>query len=239
MAEGSGLGRLASAASSRLGLASLELGSRLGELSAQWAGRRPADHPPPQAAARGARAAGGATSTCAPPPDGPTPAQRANQVRELLYQNPVPLRKLAKLIFVEGVPDVGGDSSKLRAITWKLMFGYLPVEHEQWKPHLDAQRQLYHQWVRELTVDPNALMAAESDKDNQDIERVDADFPTEEQTSAREGSTDGHGVDHPLSTHQRSVWREWHQDEELRQEIRKDVDRTLPDYSFFNREQVD
>jgi len=45
------------------------------------------------------------------------------------------------------------------------------------------------------------------------------------------------GLDHPLSTDQRSVWREWHADEELRQEIRKDVDRTLPDYSFFNREQ--
>ena len=36
--------------------------------------------------------------------------------------------------------------------------------------------------------------------------------------------------DDPLSGGADSVWKEWHDDEELRVEIRKDADRTLPDY---------
>jgi len=72
---------------------------------------------------------------------------------------------------------------------------------------------LYADWVKELTVDPNAKAA-------------DA-VPGELQEAS----------DDPLNTDEESVWREWHVDEELRHEIRKDVDRTLPDYAFFNREQ--
>ena len=44
-------------------------------------------------------------------------------------------------------------------------------------------------------------------------------------------------TDNPLSDSVDSSWREWHSDEELRTEIAKDADRTLPDYAFFTREQ--
>ena len=41
-------------------------------------------------------------------------------------------------------------------------------------------------------------------------------------------------ADHPLTSSEGSKWLEWHADQELRYEIKKDVDRTLPDYAFYN-----
>lgn len=168
---------------------------------------------------------------------------------------------------------MGVDSPKLRAITWKLALGYLPVDHSHRPAQLAQQRQLYHQWVVELTTDPSALLRSSSPSLCGEREgvggawasilrrvkvraevRADGQVRLVVNVEADEGEdvevhqeTEGVGAmdaealgisDHPLSTEDGSVWREWHLDEELRQEIRKDVDRTLPDYSFFNREQV-
>ena len=137
------------------------------------------------------------------------------------------MQKLQALIFAEGVPDVGGGSNSLRAITWKLALGYLPHDHAQWDAHLDSQRKLYHQWIQELTVDPNALAASAGGADSAEgSEAVEGGEGGEGGvTGVLTEVEDPLGVDHPLSTDQQSVWREWHVDEELRQEIRKDVDR--------------
>ena len=50
------------------------------------------------------------------------------------------------------------------------------------------------------------------------------------------GDSEIDDAEHPLTAQKDSKWAEWHADEELRAEIKKDVDRTLPDYSFYNRE---
>ena len=190
-----GLSRAASSVSSKF--ASLDLGTKLGDLSNSiLSSRRNAQ----EEVASSARATSScSTSTLTPQPTVLTPEQRVARLRSLLQQEPVPLVKLKAMVFAEGVPDVGGgaDAGSLRAITWKLALGYLPTSHADWEPHLSSQRRLYADWVKELTVDPNAKAA-------------DA-VPGELQEAS----------DDPLNTDEESVWREWHVDEELRHEIRK------------------
>ena len=129
----------------------------------------------------------------------------------------MPLERFRHAVFHEGVPDDGAGTASLRAITWKLLLAYLPAERSQWKAVLAEQRQSYKLFCEELTVDPMSGAAP----------GADAERPLELGDS-----------DHPLTEEVGSKWLEWHADEELRAEIRKDVDRTLPDYSFFNREQT-
>ena len=147
-----------------------------------------------------------------------TPEQRVARFERTLRVSPIPMAQLRTLCFVEGVPDGGASAANLRAITWKLLLGYLPEQHVQWQSHLESQRTLYAAYLSELTVDPRENPGA----------------------TAAAGVDSGTSIatDDPLSTAVDSKWVEWHADEELRHEIQKDVDRTLPDYSFFNKEQA-
>ena len=152
-----------------------------------------------------------------PPPPTLTPEERVARFRRLLSQKPMPLDRVKKACFAEGVPDAGGTAS-LRAISWKLLLSYLPPDRGQWQAVLSEQRESYKMFCTELTTDPHA-------------------------GGGKNGSGNGGGGDseiddaeHPLTAQKDSKWAEWHADEELRAEIKKDVDRTLPDYSFYNRE---
>ena len=52
--------------------------------------------------------------------------------------------------------------------------------------------------------------------------------------SLREVADELDDADHPLTSTHGSRWLEFHADQDLRFEIKKDVDRTLPDYAFYN-----
>ena len=173
-----------------------------------------------------------------------TPEQRIARFERTLRTSPVPLAQLCNLAFVEGVPDGGAISSNLRAITWKLLLRYLPPEHANWQPHLERQRAQYAAFLGELTVDPRtAEGTAESTAEGGAATPAAGDAESPAATAAPAGEAEvgaaaGAAADHPLATTADSKWAEWHADEELRYEIRKDVDRTLPDYAFFNKEQA-
>ena len=136
----------------------------------------------------------------------------------MLRQKHVPLERIKHVVFSEGVPEYGGSTASLRAITWKLLLDYLPPDRAQWDQSLAEQRRSYQAFVQELTTDPNADSAPPP-------------------AGATEAAVEVDASDHPLTSSAGSKWVEFHADEDLRAEIRKDVDRTLPDYSFFNREQ--
>ena len=181
-----------------------------------------------------------------------TPEQRIARFERTLRTSPVPLAQLCNLAFVEGVPDGGAISSNLRAITWKLLLRYLPPEHANWQPHLERQRAQYAAFLGELTVDPRtAEGAAEGTAEGGTATPAADGAEPPAATAAPAGEAEvgpgvgpgvgpavGAAADHPLATTADSKWAEWHADEELRYEIRKDVDRTLPDYAFFNKEQA-
>ena len=125
------------------------------------------------------------------------------------------LERFKHACFMDGVPDHGSETASLRAISWKLLLNYLPSDRSQWQAHLAEQRASYRAFCDELTTDPH-------------------------KHGEGGGGAGGEGAgvdDDPLTAQAGSKWAEWHADEELRHEIQKDVDRTLPDYAFYNREQ--
>lgn len=169
-----------------------------------------------------------------------TPEQRIARFERTLRVSPVPMAQLQALAFVEGVPDGGASSANLRAITWKLLLGYLPPQHANWASHLESQRAMYASFLSELSVDPHAPVEARRvDGAGRPVEPRGGrggDEPAKAEAEAAEETEAA--IDDPLSTAPDSKWLAWHADEELRHEIQKDVDRTLPDYSFFNKEQT-
>ena len=228
------------------------------------------EEPPPSAASKA-----GATSSSTR--RSLTPEQRIARFERTLRTSPVPLAQLCNLAFVEGVPDGGASSSNLRAITWKLLLRYLPPEHANWQPHLERQRAQYAAFLGELTVDPRTTEGTAQGTTEGAVEGAaeggaatpaagDAESPAataapagEAEAGAGAGAAAGAAADDPLAPS--GKWAEWHADEELRYEIRKDVDgtltltraltltltryeirkdvdRTLPDYAFFNKEQA-
>ena len=124
------------------------------------------------------------------------------------------LERFKQACFTDGVPDHGSDTASLRAISWKLLLNYLPPDRADWQAQLAEQRASYRAFCEELTTDPHKNGAG----------------------GAGGGDEAAAVDDDPLTAGAGSVWAEWHADEELRYEIKKDVDRTLPDYSFYNRE---
>ena len=206
----------------------------------------------------GAAAAPPPTFKPAPPPM--TPEQRVARFKRLLQMQSK--ERFKHVCFVEGVPDDGSETASLRAIAWKLLLGYLPDERSEWQPFLAEQRKSYQLFCEELTVDPQASAASGGGDDADDpltsspplgdpLSGGDgAGTPTSASSSsaaaaAPSGGSPGSDVpaagaveldaaDHPLTSTEGSRWLEWHADEDLRHEIRKDVDRTLPDYNFFN-----
>ena len=157
------------------------------------------------------------SSRVPPPPPPETIQQRVERFRKMLRQKHVPLERIKHVVFSEGVPEYGGSTASLRAITWKLLLDYLPPDRAQWDQSLAEQRRSYQAFVQELTTDPNADSAPPP-------------------AGATEAAVEVDASDHPLTSSAGSKWVEFHADEDLRAEMRKDVDRTLPDYSFFNRE---
>ena len=158
-----------------------------------------------------------------------SPAERAARFEGTLRQSPVPLGRLKAMAFADGVPETR-ETASLRATTWKLLLGHLPLDRAQWGAHLAEQRALYFEWLKELTVDPQKAAAAKAAK-------AADDAAAEAAAAAGEPPSPAGPSDHPLALESTSVWKEWFVDEELRSEIAKDIDRTLPDYAFFNREQ--
>lgn len=166
-------------------------------------------------AAAGTSTLNDAESTCnASSPPSLTPEQRIARFQKLLAQKVVPFDKFQKAVFTEGVPEQSKGSMSLRAVSWKLLLSYLPPDRSQWQEVLKERRRAYAAFCEELTVDPGESEGAP--------------------TSA---AIELDAAAHPLTDDVGSKWHQWHADEELRHEIKKDVDRTLPDYSFFNREQ--
>ena len=189
------------------------------------------------------------------PPPPPTPEQRVTRFKRLLQAKPMPLDRLRHAVFVEGVPDDGGDTASLRAITWKLLLSYLPADRAQWQASLADTRQSYRQFCDELIVNPHEGDGGDGsgggggggggDEAGGGGGDGDGGGSGYAESEAVGGATSGGAmseevtseeVDHPLTASVGSKWVEWHADENLRAEIRKDVDRTLPDYAFFSCE---
>ena len=67
-----------------------------------------------------------------------SPAERAARFEGTLRQERVPLGRLKAMAFADGVPETR-EAASLRATTWKLLLGHLPLDRAQWGAHLVAR----------------------------------------------------------------------------------------------------
>lgn len=101
-----------------------------------------------------------------------------------------------------------------RALSWKLLLGYLGPRRSSWTTTLAQKRALYQQFIEELVLPPGH--ANKGDGDNADSRGVGLQ-------------------DHPLSEGPESAWNTFFNDNEFLLQIDKDVRRLCPDISFFQQ----
>lgn len=106
-----------------------------------------------------------------------------------------------------GVP---GSFKGLRTIIWRLILGSLPDETAEWQASLDSNLATYEQFKKELIVNPQIQ---------------------DEKQKAQAAAM----MDHPLSRSQNSVWNTYFKDQEIWDEIEKDVKRTRTEMQFFKQ----
>jgi len=94
--------------------------------------------------------------------------------------------------------------ASVRARSWKLFCKYFPVSRADYDIVVPAHRQQYWKLVGELDIDPHSTSQPESTEN-----------------------------DHPLNTSNDSVWGQFFSDENLKAEIRRDVQRTHSDIHRF------
>ncbi|EDW93140.1 TBC1 domain family member 13 isoform X3 [Drosophila yakuba] len=130
-------------------------------------------------------------------------------------QDFIDLKQLRKLAF-NGVPDV----QSFRALSWKLLLGYLGPRRSSWTTTLAQKRALYKQFIEELVLPPGHESNG-GGVDGGDGDKVDSG---------------GVGLqDHPLSEGPESAWNTFFNDNEFLLQIDKDVRRLCPDISFFQQ----
>eukprot|EP01128_Nolandella_sp_AFSM9_P012792 TRINITY_DN9623_c0_g1_i1.p1 TRINITY_DN9623_c0_g1~~TRINITY_DN9623_c0_g1_i1.p1 ORF type:complete len:303 (-),score=67.63 TRINITY_DN9623_c0_g1_i1:721-1629(-) len=146
-----------------------------------------------------------------PQPRRRTYQERLQELEEVLLAEVIDLPKLRSLAFA-GLPE-----GRLRALTWKILLGYLPLRREDWPEELARHRSLYRDWHNDLDIDP---------------------FHQEEGSSGL--VVDETPVtDDPLNTEKSSEWMGFFKDGAVMFEVEKDVHRTFPHLHFFQTRELD
>lgn len=117
------------------------------------------------------------------------------------------IKQIRKLAF-EGLPE-----GELRALYWRLLLGYLPLDRSQWESELASKRKLYREFLAELRSNPQCK------------EEMSEQLVAEE------------AADHPLSQSASSTWNEFFKENDIINQIEKDVHRTFPHLHFFQIEE--
>mmetsp|Transcript_4707 Transcript_4707/g.8028 ORF Transcript_4707/g.8028 Transcript_4707/m.8028 type:complete len:231 (-) Transcript_4707:789-1481(-) len=130
---------------------------------------------------------------------------KAVEIIRCLNEEEIDLDTLRKLTFT-GIPTC---ITGLRPVVWRLLLGALPAKTADWKSSLEDNFETYENFQKELIVKPKIQKEEAEAKEKQRI------------------------LDHPLSTSQSSVWNTFFKDQEIWDEIEKDVKRTRTDMHFF------
>mmetsp|Transcript_26401 Transcript_26401/g.63686 ORF Transcript_26401/g.63686 Transcript_26401/m.63686 type:complete len:659 (-) Transcript_26401:162-2138(-) len=129
--------------------------------------------------------------------------------------------------FLYGAPETPG----FRSILWKLLLDYLPYDRAKWKKVLSERRGLYREWVQELVTNPYQELFVKEERQGE-VQTGAEGGNNGKPTAVRMQSVAEDEFD-PLRHDPRSDWQQFFKDEELREEINKDVMRTYASFSFF------
>eukprot|EP00794_Sanderia_malayensis_P015915 gene15915-17515_t len=80
--------------------------------------------------------------------------QRVAELKEVLEGPRINLNQVRDFCF-QGVPDKPG----LRALSWRILLNYLPLDKSKWKSFLDKERNLYETYVNEVIVQASSNAA--------------------------------------------------------------------------------
>lgn len=127
------------------------------------------------------------------------------EILRILNQDQVDIPTLTKLSFT-GIPDL---IRGVRPVVWRLILGALPHDTSNWEKTQLENYETYENFKKELIVKPRLKQEEEEAKEKQRM------------------------IDHPLSTAQTSVWNTFFKDQEIWDEIEKDVKRTRTDMYYF------
>jgi hypothetical protein len=169
---------------------------------------------------------------------------RAHRVRMLLVSpgavDLAALRRAARL--PGGVPARDG----LRALTWKLLLGYLPAgsSADDWPAELARRRAEYRRFCDDLIVDPASGGGGGSGgaegAEQEGAGRLEQQEQQQQQQQQAPGPPPSPPppapVDHPLATQPTSKWAEFFRDGEVLAQIRRDVARTHPESTFLGED---
>uniref|UniRef100_A0A3B3QPW1 TBC1 domain family member 13 n=1 Tax=Paramormyrops kingsleyae TaxID=1676925 RepID=A0A3B3QPW1_9TELE len=132
---------------------------------------------------------------------------RIQEFNTALSEEKINLEALRDRCF-SGIPFEGG----IRALCWKILLNYLPLERALWDSFLKKQREVYAQFLKEMIIQPGIAKA------NLGLSREDVTLE-----------------DHPLNPNPESRWNNYFKDNEVLLQIDKDVRRLYPDMAFFQR----
>lgn len=144
---------------------------------------------------------------------------RVNQFNSELSKRVISIMELQRLAS-QGIPDSGS----IRAITWKLLLGYLPKSRDFWSFELEKKRAEYAAFKEELLVTPSEVTRRNEDN-ALDISERKSQGPLRRHDITQD--------DHPLSLGKTSIWHQFFLDSEVFEQIDRDVKRTHPDMHFF------
>jgi len=131
-----------------------------------------------------------------------------------LNSNKINIFSLNKIIF-EGLPD---DIPSLRSIIWKILLGLIPLNVNEWEEILDNKRNEYNKLKKELYEKFELSKIKQNEKNEKQITS---------QKSNQKIKIQKNLVDHPLNTTENSKWKNYFNDQELFEEIEKDVRRRI------------
>ncbi|XP_071377289.1 TBC1 domain family member 13 isoform X3 [Centroberyx affinis] len=132
---------------------------------------------------------------------------KMSKFKVALSEESIDLKALRELCF-SGIPFEGG----IRALCWKILLNYLPLDQTLWDSFLKKQREVYSQFLKEMIIQPGIAKA------NLGLSREDVTME-----------------DHPLNPNPDSRWNTYFKDNEVLLQIDKDVRRLYPDMAFFQR----
>lgn len=157
------------------------------------------------------------------------PRSRSDALYKALFaRDAITLGELQQASF-GGVPD------HHRAVVWKLLLGYLPLEKASRQAKLDESRAQYRVFLDAIAERRSRVSRAVAYDIGRAVDDVLADVESVAETSgsssspsaeSAQRSADGEGPGAAVS-----------EDDELRGEIDKDISRTNPDLDWFTRDE--
>jgi hypothetical protein len=164
-----------------------------------------------------------ATESLAFAANAPTSVQtQLSRLLAIIQKPVVDVLQLRGVVLASGLPPHRFCAPSLRSLIWKLLLGVIPPVRNEWMSYLEEKRKMYDQYVFDLVQEPEEVSNL----------RFGAVGSPSEGAVRRKPA-----LDHPLALiDSPSRWRRYWSDQEIFDQVNKDVFRTRPGMDFFYQE---